>query len=716
MSVYNWDPGFFETKVEWKNGFITACNPVYRVISAGMLASRRVSKMARAVGDFASLQIANKWDKEGNPIGYRPLTNPEIDQAITNIHRTVLTIFHALMSVYNWDPGFFETKIEWKGGFPVATTPVYRVIFASMLAGRAVSSLAQGVGDMAKLQIPIKWNNEGVAIKYRPLTDTDFDNYGKNVSKIIFSTLFALNAAYEANPEAFNTTRESNGWWSWPSTSPVQKVINGARGAGEVVAELAKGVQAVLDLNITDSKGKKIPVNIDDFKIGGKLFTIVYAITTGLINALNLAYDGTPVGVTEHLNWFKNVSKDALLPIVETMAEMAEKILKGFKDKKVIDTTYNLWAFTHNLTLSMNKITKMEKLDGVKEKLDNFVNSIVESLSKNAKLIKKYFSNKKVINDTYNLWAFSHNLTLAMNKLTDMKNVKSVKKNLILYVNPIIALLCVDAKLIVKFFSDKNIISATLRLRIFTKGLVSSLNELKDLNLISMALINKSLKSQILPITINLTTIARILNKAFSEVNVNKVIYDYAKFIFGLFTPFKKINKTDIKNFKSLFNRRTNKHVSALVKSINSLDNGKADKFIELSRELRDLSESVGDISELVDALNGRINETLTNLADKLEDASISIKESDKAQEKRQKLIEKNTKKLEKVLDKPMKVELSKAASSNSGGGSKSGGGSSSDSQVATTPAVAGNGGGSFDTETIESLLRQILAKMGPSK
>lgn len=709
MTVYRWDPGFFETKVEWKNGFITACNPVYRVISAGTLAGRMVSKMARAVGDFASMQIANKWDKEGNPIGYRPLSDGEIKQAISNIRRTVLTIFDALMTVYNWDPGFFETKIEWKGGFPVATTPVYRVIFASMLAGRAVSSLAQGVGDMAKLQVPTKWNNEGIAIKYRPLNETDFENYGINVHKIIFSTLFALKAAYDANPEAFNTTQGSNGWWSWPEASPVQKVIRGARGAGEVVAELAKGVQAVLDLNITDANGKKIPVNIEDFKIGGKLFTIVYAITTGLILALDYAYTGTPNGVTKHLEWFKNISNDTLLPIVESLAVMAEKILNGFSDKKIMAATGRITVFVILLTTSMNTINNLQKLDGVKEKLDNFVNDIIESLSNNAKLIKKHFNDKKVINYTYNLWAFSHNLTLSMNKLTGMKNVKNVKKNLILYVNPIIGLLCADAKLIVKYFNSKKTIFATIHLRIFTKGLVSSINELRKLNIISMMLINKSLKTQILPISINLTIIARILNDAFSEVNVNKVIYDYNKFIFGLFTPFKKIDKSDIKNFKSLFNKRTNKHVSALVKSINSLDNSKADKFIELSRELRDLSESVGDISALVDALNGRINETLVQLSESLDSASDTIKASDKIQDKRQKLIQKNTKELKAVLEKPMKLELSKAATSSSGSKGSSGGSKSSSSGGSSSGGGSSSAGGSIDTSTIETLLRSIL-------
>ena len=73
------------------------------------------------------------------------------------------------------------------------------------------------------------------------------------------------------------------------------------------------------------------------------------------------------------------------------MAEMAEKILKGFNDKKIMTATGRITVFAILLTVSMNTINKMEKLDGVKEKLDNFVNPIIESLSKNAKTVKKYF-------------------------------------------------------------------------------------------------------------------------------------------------------------------------------------------------------------------------------------------------------------------------------------------------------------------------------------
>ena len=60
------------------------------------------------------------------------------------------------------------------------------------------------------------------------------------------------------------------------------------------------------------------------------------------------------------------------------------------------------------------------------------------------------------------------------------------------------------------------------------------------------------------------------------------------------------------------------------------------------------------------------------------------------------------------VLEKPMKLELSKAASSSAG--SKSGGGGSKSSSGSSSSSSGGssNAGGSIDVSTIESLLLEI--------
>ena len=111
-----------------------------------------------------------------------------------------------------------------------------------------------------------------------------------------------------------------------------------------------------------------------------------------------------------------------------------------------------------------------------------------------------------------------------------------------------------------------------------------------------------------------------------------------------------KKKKESIK--KSLENARS------IINEINRLDEDKADKFIKLSQELRDLSLNVGDMSGFMEALNGKINDTLNRVSECLIESTRALQKSDEAHEKRNEVIKKNTAELKKVLETPMKVNV----------------------------------------------------------
>ena len=96
-----------------------------------------------------------------------------------------------------------------------------------------------------------------------------------------------------------------------------------------------------------------------------------------------------------------------------------------------------------------------------------------------------------------------------------------------------------------------------------------------------------------------------------------------------------KKKKESIK--KSLENARS------IINEINRLDEDKADKFIRLSQELRDLSLNVGDMSGFMEALNGKINDTLNRVSECLIESTRALQKSDEAHEKRNEVIKKNT-------------------------------------------------------------------------
>lgn len=150
---------------------------------------------------------------------------------------------------------------------------------------------------------------------------------------------------------------------------------------------------------------------------------------------------------------------------------------------------------------------------------------------------------------------------------------------------------------------------------------------------------------------------AKVLNTSKGGNGDGKIWTDL---LYAIFDPLKtfeveddatsKKKKESIK--KSLENARS------IINEINRLDEDKADKFIKLSQELRDLSLNVGDMSGFMEALNGKINDTLNRVSECLIESTRALQKSDEAHEKRNEVIKKNTAELKKVLETPMKVSV----------------------------------------------------------
>jgi hypothetical protein len=118
--------------------------------------------------DFAkvdAIELPLLKNSKENAVIYRTIAS-NIKNAIVNISTIISTLFNALNKAYAENQSIFDAKLEWVNGHLVSNVPVYRVISSGMLAGKMISSLAQGVSDVANLRIANKWNNEGVAIGF----------------------------------------------------------------------------------------------------------------------------------------------------------------------------------------------------------------------------------------------------------------------------------------------------------------------------------------------------------------------------------------------------------------------------------------------------------------------------------------------------------------------------------------------------------------------
>ena len=149
----------------------------------------------------------------------------------------------------------------------------------------------------------------------------------------------------------------------------------------------------------------------------------------------------------------------------------------------------------------------------------------------------------------------------------------------------------------------------------------------------------------------------KLLNPNEGKNNGGKTWTDLLSIIFDPLKSF-EIEDEDTTKKKKESIKKSLENARSIINEINRLDESKADKFIKLSQELRDLSVNVGDMSGFMEALNGKINDTLNKVSECLIESTTALRKSDEAHEKRNEVIKQNTAELKKVLETPMKVNV----------------------------------------------------------
>lgn len=613
--------GFLGLKTKVREGK----NPFEIVVRSCSSLGSMITMIAQGVRDFATMQIATKWDSNGNPIEYRKLTDTEIQQAITNIGTIITTLFNALGGVYNHADlkDIFNAKLEYINGNLVSTVPVYRVISAGMLAGKMISTLAQGVFDVANLRIADEWNKEGVAIHYKQMGDPDFVNYDTNVKKIINSTFAAINGVYTEHPEYFKTSFIGK-ILKWDDDSPIQKVIQSSQGVGNLISELAKGVSDILNLHITDSNGNRIHIELSDLKEGGKLYNVVEGVVSGIMKALIKAHDTTKDDAADALEWTKTQLSEKVIPALDSVKEIATKAAEAVKEiekrpvtvdtmKTFIDTTV-VSIMSTLIGLHDNKSIDTTKAS---EKI-KWASSIIGSdLTKAIGNAKKLYDeiNKNAISATNS--DVSANMTALMNDVTNIvTSLASV-------------------------YDDT------------PSGVTKKIQWTNDI-----------LVGEVIPSIANIKVVQQSLNNLTNGGNTAK-LENFETLVLGLFTPFVQVKPAEIQKFSNTFSHKHVNNITTLVKTVNTLNTNKADKFIQMIAELRQLSISIKDMPKFIALLDQKLTESLSVLSDRIESASTVLQDSDKMQQERQSKIEDNAKLLKEMLQTPIKLELFKEDTGN---------------------------------------------------
>lgn len=299
---------------------------------------------AKAVQSIAELKVPTSWDKDGNIKDYRQLTNQDFTDATTNTSTLLTTMANAFVVAYKGDNEHSGLKelIENEDN------PINKIVQFGIESGNIISGVAESVGAMAKMQIPIAWDKNGKPIGYRQLAEQDFTNASKGVEILLTNMANAISLVYSQgdmigqqlgiNKNIFDLFDDEN-----PEKNALTNVLTFSLKVGQVIGNVGEAVAKIAALQIPidwDPKTGKArryrTLSPDDFnKMGIGIKTILTSIITEIGNLYKDGQQGDKNIFDMDGNWLtgdKPGPFERVLGFTFKVSEVMSKISIGIKD------------------------------------------------------------------------------------------------------------------------------------------------------------------------------------------------------------------------------------------------------------------------------------------------------------------------------------------------------------------------------------------------
>lgn len=218
------------------DGNAHSSSPFMRTLMASMHMGKLIGDISEGVGKMASFMVPDSTSfdpKTGKFTKYNALSKNDFTNASKFIKEILTTIGGAIIQLYSDNPGMFDDiqVLASKGLFTdeYTTSPsiFMKTLGACIEMSKMISNIAQGIGDMAKLQIPNDWDPKtGKPISFVRLTDSDFTKAGENIGTIIKSIAKSVKDAYKMNRSLFDKEN-------------ADKIIQSISSITEIVASIA---------------------------------------------------------------------------------------------------------------------------------------------------------------------------------------------------------------------------------------------------------------------------------------------------------------------------------------------------------------------------------------------------------------------------------------------------------------------------------------------
>jgi len=256
--------------------------------------------------------------------------NENFDQIQKKIFEILTTMPQSFLDVYDGKDGG-------KGLKDIGQYKLDRVITFSENIGKVIASVAEGVGNMAKLQIPIGWDKNGNPISFRRLNDKDFTLAGDNVAKILTTMAAALGHLWN------NEVKVKIGDFDYTLNGGLQELledkdssffnmISFSKQIGEVISGVAEGVASMAKLKIPtswDMNGKPTGYkSLKDKDFIDASFNTQLILSTIITSMAGLyeSHRNDPGGNIFDMedNWFTEDSPSPIMKVIETSFKISE--------------------------------------------------------------------------------------------------------------------------------------------------------------------------------------------------------------------------------------------------------------------------------------------------------------------------------------------------------------------------------------------------------
>lgn len=511
------------------------------------------------------------------------------------------------------------------------------------MISQSISSISEVVKDTASLKIPI-YNEAGAISGYRQLTPEDFTLVSDNVGTIVTSLAGALGDTYDKNPELFKGNK-------------AKKVIKAVKGISDILDNIAGGIVALANL--------EIPKYNEDGTLAGGTTKLEMTTIKGLgenVNMIVTSFCGSLSKVyNENKELFTGFKSTKVLKALKDVSDVINK----FTDAIVKFANAEYPEYDENGNPTGNKVHINDTIIAqMKGSIETLITAVLGSISEiyakpetQALFTGKNLKNAtdaikdvsaiigglgKDIVDLAGLYIKDENGNVVQMDSTHFAKAKQNLKDILTCILGGVDDLSKDDNF--KKFTESGGIFGANNWDVPT-NIKNNLDKVKPLITSAIENIN------------SINEAVKLLTPAEGETGTGKTWADLLSAIFDPLNSFKVEDEDTAKKKKESI-KKSLENARSIINEINRLDEGKADKFIKLSQELKDLSLNVGDMSGLIEALNGKINETLNTVSQRLIESTTALQKSDEAHEKRNRIIKENTAELKKVLETPMKVKV----------------------------------------------------------